>query len=116
VHLAFRASSVAREIVADNAVIRSSVSLQQYAARLILSARFGSAAPGIASIALVGNGIIALRVKALFEPGRHRGSMSPRARIVFITAALPVMLALTTVQPWQCVPGSSANPSSSKCP
>ena len=116
VHLAFRASSVAREIVADDAVIRSSVSLQEYAARLILSARSRPAAPAIASIGLTGNGLTALRVKALFEPGRHRRSLNPRSHIIFITAALPVMLALASVEPWRCVPGTSANPASSKCP
>ena len=116
VHLAFRASSVAREIVADDAVIRSSVSLQEYATRLILSARYASAVPAIASIALVGNGVTTQRVKALFEPGRHRRSLSRRSRLVFVTAALPVLLTLASAEPWRCIPGASATPSASKCP
>jgi beta-lactamase regulating signal transducer with metallopeptidase domain len=116
VHFAFRASSVAREIVADDAVIRSSVSLQEYAARLIASARSGSAAPAMASISLVGNGVTALRVKALFEPGRHRRSVSRRGRLLFMTATLPVLLTLVSAEPWRCVPGASASPSTAKCP
>ena len=116
VHLAFRASGVAREIVADDAVIRSSVSLQEYAARLILSARYASAVPAIASIALVGNGATAQRVKALFEPGRHRRSLSRRSRVVFVTAALPVLLTLASAEPWRCIPGAPATSSASRCP
>ena len=116
VHLAFRASCVAREIVADDAVIRSSVSLQAYAARLISSARSASAAPAMASIALAGNGVTALRVKALFETGRHRRSVSPRGRLVFMTVAVPVLLTLASAEPWRCVPGASISPSSAKCP
>lgn len=108
---------MAREIVADDAVIRSRISLQVYATRLIASARATVAAPRLASsIAFAGDGFTEKRVRALFESGRQRRSLSSRSRNICMTTAIPVLLTLAAAEPWRCVPGNVVTLNTSQCP
>jgi beta-lactamase regulating signal transducer with metallopeptidase domain len=115
-HLAFRSSSAMREMRADDAVVRSAVSLEGYAARLIAAARETSSIRGLAaSIAFSGRADTETRVHALFETRRQRRPLSSRAQFAGALLAFPVLLGLAALEPWRCIP-SAAPAVTSTCP
>lgn len=115
--LAFRSSCIAREIVADDAVVRSRFSLDVYAARMISSARASVATPAMAaSLAFSAYDMTEMRVHALFAQRRRRRLVTARVRVLHAAAALSFLATLSAIQPWRCVAGASASIAISICP
>ena len=104
IHLAFRSSSASREIVADDAVVRSSVSIERYAQRLISVARLENRCAALAfSGRLAGT---EARVQALFESRRHRQRVSFRTQLAGAVVVIPILATVAAAQPWRCIPAA----------
>ena len=114
VHFAFRSSSINREMLADDAVVRSSIPLESYAATLIAAAREVSSRPAL-SVAFSGRMDTGTRVRALFENERHRRAMCGAKQLVLILAATPLLLGIAAAEPWRCIDGT-AIVSTYRCP
>jgi hypothetical protein len=108
VQLVVRRAALARELAADDAVMRAGVRPETYARRLIAVAReLGRHRGPAGAIAFADDGVDR-RVRALFDGdrgaaacriSRTRGSLS-------LLAALPLFVALAAAQPWICLPDS----------
>jgi hypothetical protein len=118
VQLLGRRAALARELAADDAVLRAGVRPETYARRLIAVARELTRHRGPAvAIAFAGDGIDR-RVRALFDADRHsidgrvhrpRGSLS-------MLAALPLLAVLAAAQPWICLPEAPSSRASAVVP
>jgi beta-lactamase regulating signal transducer with metallopeptidase domain len=115
-HLAFHSSCLSREVVADDAAVRGAVPLDVYALRLIASARHSVTGHRLAaSLAFGGRGNTRIRVRAIFEIRRRR-PVTRQAQICLATFAVPLIIALSAVEPWRCIPGTAAAAATSSCP
>lgn len=109
VHLAMKTSSAVREQAADDAVFRSSLSLEAYAARLIAIARGQKFDQHESVLAFATGPDIEARVRALFAAGNDRRPATHRMKLLAVAAAFPAMLLIASVNPWACVPSASAS-------
>ena len=107
VHLVNRRAALARELVADDAVLRAGVRPEAYARRLMAVARDvarGEAHAGAVAFAVDG---VDVRVRALFA--EHAAAPSPpAARAIAPLATLPLLVVLAAAQPWICLPTPAA--------
>ena len=104
VHLVRRSAGVAREIAADDAAVRAGASASVYAGRLISVARDLRKAPRMAvSVAFADGGGVEGRVRALFE-SRDRSVASPASTVRLVLVALPLLLVLSAIEPFSCLP------------
>jgi beta-lactamase regulating signal transducer with metallopeptidase domain len=104
VHLVRRSASAAREIAADDAAVRAGAAASVYAGRLISVARDLRKAPKMAvSVAFADEGSVEGRVRALFE-SRDRSLTSRASALRWILMAAPLLLALSAVEPFTCLP------------
>ena len=114
-HVAVRWSHAAREHAADDAAMRGGAGAQSYANRLIMVARAIKSGPGLAGSVAFASGRVDGRVRALFETQRDRSGVSARSVARIILLAMPLILALSALQPWTCVPGGEPA-TTARCP
>jgi beta-lactamase regulating signal transducer with metallopeptidase domain len=99
-----RAAVTAREIAADDAVIRADVSPTIYARQLLDLSR---AARGGASVRLavgLGSSSMVLRVRALFSGARNHDAATQPVRRFMVATALVFSLPVVALQPMSCIP------------
>jgi beta-lactamase regulating signal transducer with metallopeptidase domain len=114
-HVALRWSRAAREHAADDAAMRGGVGAHSYANRLIMVARASRRSPQLAGSVAFAGGRVDGRVRALFEMERDRRGVSAMAAARMIVLAMPLVLALSALQPWTCVPAGE-QPTTTRCP
>jgi beta-lactamase regulating signal transducer with metallopeptidase domain len=106
-YVAARAAAGARELAADDAVLRGSVNIDAYATRLIASARTSVRGPCLA-VTFSTEASVGKRVRALFESRRDRRPLEAPGKLRIVVVALPLLLGVATAQPWGCVPGATS--------
>lgn len=101
-----RAAVTAREIAADDAVIRADVSPTSYARQLLdlSQAARTHAAPGL--VVGLGTSSMVRRVRALFSGARNHDAATQRGRRIMIATTLMVSLPIVALQPMSCIPAS----------
>jgi beta-lactamase regulating signal transducer with metallopeptidase domain len=109
--LARVASTMDRERTADNAVLRAAVEPQAYATQLLRAARNRTRLHAPMSLAFARHSVEG-RVRALFGAPDTRTPVSMRARLTMAALAVPLVLGLSAVRPWTCLPPLDATPAS----
>lgn len=103
--MARRAAAMAREIAADDAVIRAGIAPAAYARQLLALSRTMPRHPASLVVGL-GGGVVAPRVHALFaDDGLHEAARGG-ARRTLVGATLILALPATAVQPLVCIPSN----------
>lgn len=104
VWVAQRAAVTAREIAADDAVIRANVSPSRYARQLLdLSQAARAGAPVRLAVGL-GRSSMVPRVRALFSGTRNHAAASQHVRRVLVTTTFMVSLPVVALHPTICIP------------
>jgi beta-lactamase regulating signal transducer with metallopeptidase domain len=100
-----RAAAMAREIAADDAVLRADVSPTGYAQQLLDLSHPACTGTTVGLALGLGSGKVAPRVHALFSGKSHHEAATQRFRRGMIAAALMFSLPLVTLQPMvTCTP------------
>jgi beta-lactamase regulating signal transducer with metallopeptidase domain len=99
-----RAATMAREIAADDAVLRAEVSPTHYARQLLDLSRASRTGATVGLAVGLGSSRVAPRVRALFSGNRHHAAATPRFRRLMVAAALMFSLSVVTLQPMTCIP------------
>jgi beta-lactamase regulating signal transducer with metallopeptidase domain len=102
--MARRAATMAREIAADDAVIRAGIAPSAYARQLLALSRTRPRHAGPQLVVGLGSGVVRPRVHALFAgDGRHDAARRG-ARRTMIAATLVLALPAFAVRPLTCIP------------
>lgn len=99
-----RAAAMAREIAADDAVIRADVSPTNYARQLLDLSKSQRTSATIGLAVGLGSSSIAPRVRALFSDARIHNAATVRARRIMVATTLMVSLPVVAMQPMTCIP------------
>lgn len=99
-----RAAAMAREIAADDAVIRADVSPTNYARQLLDLSRAARANTTLGLAVGLGGSAMVPRVRALFSGARNHDAASQRVRRVMIATSLIFALPAIALQPTSCMP------------
>lgn len=107
VRAAKRWAAMAREIAADDAVLRANVSPTSYAQQLLALSQTARRSPTVGLAVGLGGGSMAPRVRALFGDARTHAAATQRVRRIMVVTTLMFALPAIALQPAMCIP---ANP------
>ncbi len=99
-----RAAVTAREIAADDAVIRADVSPTSYARQLLDLSRAARSGSSIRLAVGLGSSSMVLRVRALFSGARNHDAATQPIRRIMVAATLVFSLPVVALQPMSCIP------------
>ncbi|HVF39093.1 MAG TPA: M56 family metallopeptidase [Gemmatimonadaceae bacterium] len=106
VHLASRQAAIARELAADDAVLRAGVDREAYAERVISVARLSRYVSVLeaGAVAFAKRSSLEVRVRALFDLDRDRTAGWRPFALRFSAAMLAIVILTAAAQPWTCLP------------
>lgn len=99
-----RAAAIAREIAADDAVLRADVSPTRYARQLLDLSKASRTSANVGLAVGLGGSSITPRVRALFSGARQHDAATERGRRLLVAAALVFSLPIVALQPMVCTP------------
>ncbi|MCC6244407.1 MAG: M56 family metallopeptidase [Gemmatimonadaceae bacterium] len=101
------AAVTAREIAADDAVLRADVSPTRYARQLLDLSQAARAGTTVGLVVGLGGSSMVPRVRALFSSARHHDAATQRVRRIMVATTVLVSLPVVALQPMRCIPTNS---------